>query len=261
MARDLKDELLRLLREDVDVRAAVASIITSHYVVEELKALREDMKHGFDSFSAELKALREDFNRHEEAIKSLGEDLKALREDFNRHEEESAKRFKAFEEEMRKLREDFNRHEEEEAKRFRAFEEQMTKLREDFNKLSHWMVGVAGYRWGLASEEAFRQAVDYIAKSLGYPIAERKVLVDHDGSITGTPGREIDVNACIKDKEHLLIEVTMYAKKEDLWKLNYASKLYQRETGHKPKLLLITPHAPPEVQALAQKLDIHVLTA
>ncbi|RLG03517.1 MAG: hypothetical protein DRN61_04670 [Thaumarchaeota archaeon] len=235
MAGGLKDELLRLLREDVDVRAAVASIITSHYVVEELKALREDMKHGFDTFSAELKALREDFNRHEEAIKNLGEDLKALREDFNRHEEESAKRLKAFEEEMR-------------------------KLREDFNKLSHWMMGVAGYRWGLASEEAFRQAVDYIAKSLGYPIAERKVLVDHDGSITGTPGREIDVNACIKDKEHLLIEVTMYAKKEDLWKLNYASKLYQRETGHKPKLLLITPHAPPEVQALAQKLDIHVLT-
>ena len=235
MAGGLKDELLRLLREDVDVRAAVASIITSHYVVEELKALREDMKHGFDTFSAELKALREDFNRHEEAIKSLGEDLKALREDFNRHEEESAKWLKAFEEEMR-------------------------KLREDFNKLSHWMMGVAGYRWGLASEEAFRQAVDYIAKSLGYPIAERKVLVDHDGSITGTPGREIDVNACIKDKEHLLIEVTMYAKKEDLWKLNYASKLYQRETGHKPKLLLITPHAPPEVQALAQKLDIHVLT-
>jgi len=235
MAGGLKDELLRLLREDVDVRAAVASIITSHYVVEELKALREDMKHGFDTLSAELKALREDFNRHEEAIKSLGEDLKALREDFNRHEEESAKWLKAFEEEMR-------------------------KLREDFNKLSHWMMGVAGYRWGLASEEAFRQAVDYIAKSLGYPIAERKVLVDHDGSITGTPGREIDVNACIKDKEHLLIEVTMYAKKEDLWKLNYASKLYQRETGHKPKLLLITPHAPPEVQALAQKLDIHVLT-
>ena len=221
MAGGLKDELLRLLREDVDVRAAVASIITSHYVVEELKALREDMKHGFDTFSAELKALREDFNRHEEAIKNLGEDLKALREDFNRHEEESAKRLKAFEEEMR-------------------------KLREDFNKLSHWMMGVAGYRWGLASEEAFRQAVDYIAKSLGYPIAERKVLVDHDGSITGTPGREIDVNACIKDKEHLLIEVTMYAKKEDLWKLNYASKLYQRETGHKPKLLLITPTRRPK---------------
>jgi len=211
MAEGVREELLRLLREDDEVRAAVASIIASHNVVEELKALREDMKHGFDLFSSELKALREDFNKHEEALRRHEQELKALREDFN--------------------------------------------------KLSHWMIGVAGYRWGMATEEAFRQAVDYIAKSLGYPTVERKVLLDRDGSITGAPGREIDVNVCVKDGEHFLIEVTMYAKKEDLWKLSYASKLYQRETGHKPRPLLITPYAPPEVAVLAQKLGIQVITA
>ena len=73
------------------------------------------------------------------------------------------------------MREDFNRHEVEEARRFEAVEdhlkhhgEELKKLGEDFNKLSHWMIGVAGYRWGMASEKAFREAVDYVARSLGY---------------------------------------------------------------------------------------------
>jgi len=193
----VKELLLKLLREDLSVRAALASIVSEHLVLTELKALRED----------------------------------------------------------------FNRHEAENAKRFKAFEEQMAKLREDFNYLSHWLVGIAGYRWGMASEEAFRQAVDYIAKSLGYPIAERRVLIDRDGSVTGIPGREVDVNVCVKDGVHLLIEVTMSAKREDLWKLAYAARLYEKETGVKPSLVLISPYVPAEVHALAQRLGVVLATA
>ena len=66
---------------------------------------------------------------------------------------------------------------------------------------------------------------------------------------------------CVKDQQHFLVEVTMYVKKEDLWKLTYASKLYELETSHKPKLLLVTTYAPPEVQALAQKLGVTILSA
>jgi hypothetical protein len=245
--RELREELLKLLREEPSVRSELIAILYEHPVLMELKRLRED------------------FNRHEEEnskrFHAVEEELKRLREDFNRHEEENSKRFHAVEEELKRLREDFNRHEEENSKRFHAVEEELKRLREDFMKLSHWMVGIAGYRWGMASEASFREAVDYIARGLGYPIVGRRLLVDRDGSVTGFPGREVEVNVCVKDGRHMLVEVTMYAKREDLWTLAYASRIYEREVGVRPELILVTPFISPSDMELAEKLDVKVISA
>ena len=163
--------------------------------------------------------------------------------------------------ELRRLREDFNRHEEENSKRFHAVEEELRRLREDFNRLSYWVVGIAGYRWGMASEAAFREAVDYIAKSLGYHVVGRRLLVDRDGSVTGFPGRELEVNVCVKDGRHMLVEVTMYAKREDLWTLAYASRIYEREVGVKPELILVAPFISPSDRELAERVGVKVISA
>jgi len=81
--RNLKSEILRLLKEDEEFRYAVAGLI----------GLEEILKR-LDRHEAQLVKLREDMNK-------LREDMNRLREDMNRG-------FKRYDKELTRLREDMN---------------------------------------------------------------------------------------------------------------------------------------------------------
>jgi hypothetical protein len=117
----VKEEFLRLLKEDEEFRLAAASLLG---YIELIKRLDENEKR-IDSTLAEIKKLREDFNR----------EMHNLREDFNR--------------EVQKLREDFNRE-------MHNLREEQIKMREEFNRLEHRfevILGRMGRRWGVDLEK------------------------------------------------------------------------------------------------------------
>ncbi|HEW89724.1 MAG TPA: hypothetical protein ENG43_00090, partial [Candidatus Bathyarchaeota archaeon] len=68
--RELKSEILRLLKEDEEFRYAVAGLIGLEEVLRrldrheaELVRLREDLNRGFERHDRELAKLREDMSR------------------------------------------------------------------------------------------------------------------------------------------------------------------------------------------------------
>ncbi len=238
---DLKRKILRLLKEDEEFRLAVAGLI------------------GLDTLLTELRKLREDHNK--------------LREDFNkfvkieeRRWEEAYRRFEAIEEEIRKLREDLNK-----------LREDHNKLREDFNKayvdlskraealerayldLSR-RLDALGARWGVISEEAFREGMrGVLEKVLGVAKVGRWVYYDSSGAIYGKPS-VIEVDVVVKDGEHVLVEVKSSISRGDIYEFWRIAELYRKVTGAAPRLVVVSPYVDSKARELAESLGIEVYT-
>jgi hypothetical protein len=206
-----------------------------------------------------LKKLREDFltfvniqeKRWEENIKRWEENNRRWEEN-NRRWEEAYKRFESLENELKKLREETN------------------KLREDFNKLYESVMRrmdsferrlqALGARWGIESEEAFRNAMKGVVEELlGVAKVEKWVYFDEKGEVLGYPS-QIEVDITIKDNAHILIEVKASASDADISKLWRIGKLYEKVTGVKPKLIMVTPFIDEDGIETAKILGVEVYT-
>jgi hypothetical protein len=127
----LKEEFISLLEKDREFRYAVAGLL----------GLEEILKR---------------LDRHEEELVKLREEQIKLREEQMRLREDMIAGFKRHDEELAKLREDIN------------------QLREDMNEgfaLVERHILALGARWGLISEEAFREGIkQLIQKEFGYDV-------------------------------------------------------------------------------------------
>ncbi|RLI31891.1 hypothetical protein DRO51_02995, partial [Candidatus Bathyarchaeota archaeon] len=179
----LKDEFLALLERDKEFRYAVAGFL----------GLEEILKR-LDKHEEQLVKLREDFNRKcEEDSKrflSIESEIAKLREDLNKLREDMVTGFKRHDEEIAKLREDmvigFKRHDEE-----------IAKLREDMVRgfeLVERHISAIGARWGIMSEEAFREGLKGLLEKEFKLKVERWTGFDGEGLVYGYPCQvEVDV--------------------------------------------------------------------
>jgi hypothetical protein len=263
---------------------------------QEIAKLREDMLKGFERHDLELARLREDmvkgFERHDREIERLTEELTKLREDmvrgFERHDAELAKlredMVKGFErhdreiqrltEEMNKLREDmimgFERHDrelerlrEDMIKGFERHDMEIARLREDMMKGFDAMnrrISALGARWGLESEEAFREGLrGILEKELGLKV-ERWSAFDETGSVFGHPS-QVEVDVAVSDGKVMLIEVSSHVKHADVTALVKKAELYERITGRRPdRLIVVTPFVEERAMEAALKLGVEIYT-
>jgi len=252
---DLKREILRLLREDEEFRLAVAGLL------------------GLDAILLELKRLREDFNRFAELEEKRWEENRRRWEESERRWEENERRWRESEkrwEENAKRWEENNRKWEEAYKRFEAIEEELRKLREDHNKLREDFnrayadlsrrLDALGARWGIVSEEAFREGMKgVVEKVLGVAKVEKWVYYDSSGEVYGKPG-VIEVDMVIKDGEHVLIEVKSSISRGDVYEFWRISELYKKVTGSIPRLVMVSPYVDGKARELAESLGIEIYT-
>jgi len=236
--RELKSEILRLLKEDEEFRYAVAGLIGLEEVLRrldrheaELVRLREDMNRGFERHDRELARLREDMNK-------LREDLNRLREDMNRG-------FQRYDEELARLREDLN------------------KLRDDMNRgfqLLRRHIDALGARWGILAEEAFREGLrGILSEELGLEV-ERWVSYDEKGLVYGRPST-VEVDVAIKDGRIVLVEVSSHVRASDVAAFVRKAELYARKTGRRPdRLVMVTPFAEEAALGLARELGVEIYT-
>jgi len=231
---ELKTKILRMLREDEEFRYAVAGILGLEEIIRRLE------KHD-EKFNEILERL----DRHEEELKKLREDMNRLREDMN------------------KLREDmilgFKRHDE----ILERHEREIIKLREDMNKgfkLLSRHIDALGARWGIMSEEAFREGLrGLLERELGFKI-EKWTIYDQSGKVYGYPS-VIDIDIILKDEKTILVEVSSHIKKSDIIIFKKKAELYEEKTGRKPdKLLIVTPYIDEEALKASEKMEIEVYT-
>ncbi|PSN88403.1 hypothetical protein B9Q00_05520 [Candidatus Marsarchaeota G1 archaeon OSP_C] len=226
----VKEEFLRLLKEDEEFRLAAASLLG---YIELIKRLDENEKR-IDSTLAEIKKLREDFNR----------EMHNLREDFNR--------------EVQKLREDFNRE-------MHNLREEQIKMREEFNRLEHRfevILGRMGRRWGVDLEKTMLGTFKEVLEKEGIEIGkvESFSYTDYDGSITGLKGRRVQVDILVKNGKLTLIEVKSFPEFEDVDHLRdvvgYVEKILKRSVD---QVYLVAVNIDRETLNRAKELGFKVI--
>ncbi|MEM4054431.1 MAG: DUF3782 domain-containing protein [Desulfurococcaceae archaeon] len=278
---ELKAKLFTLLREDVEFRYAVAGLLGLEEILRrldrheaELVRLREDFNRMREDFNrkaeedskrfaaieAEIARLREDmiagFKRHDEEFARVWSEIARLREDmiagFKRHDELFEKHWQ----EISKLREDmmagFKRHDEELAK-LRA------DMMEGFNLLKRH-IDALGARWGLLSEQAFKEGLrSLVEKEFGFKV-EKWVKWDSEGYVHGHPS-DVDIDIAVHDGKIILIEIKSHVGRSDVSTFKRKAEFYERVEGRKPdKLLMITPYADENALETAKQLQIEVYT-
>jgi len=177
-------------------------------------------------------------DRHEEELVKLREDMNRLREDMNRGFARHDKIFEKHWNEIKKLREDMNR----------GFE------------LLKRHIDALGARWGIMSEEAFREGIKgLIEREFGYRV-EKWVKYDKEGYVFGYPS-QVEIDVAIHDDKIILIEIKSYVRASDAYIFKRKSELYEKIEGKKPdKLIIITPYIEDKAVEIASRSNIEVYT-
>ena len=243
---ELKSRILTLLGEDREFRMSVAGLVGFKEVLERL----EEHDCRFDEILGRL----------EEHDRKFDEILGRLEEHSRRFEEHDRK----FEKILATLEEHSRRFEEHD----RKFEGILLTLKEHskrFDEHGRMLKGLdlkieaLGSKWGIFSEQSFREGMKSIVEQYFGGEVERWITNDEEGTVFGHPSK-VEVDLIVKDGEHILVEIKSSIHKSDVSKLFREGRLYEKEKGVKPKLVIISPFVEEDAKEEAELQDIPLFT-
>ena len=276
MSAKLKEEIFKLLKEDLEFRYAVAGLIGLEEILrrldsheeairklwEEVARLREDMAKSFERqdrrmsrFEEEIVKLREDmvkgFERHDRILEKHSAEIAKLREDMLKGFERHDRILEKHSMEIARLREDmlegFRRHDE----LLKRHGDELARLRRHLDAL--------GARWGLMSEEAFREGLRAVLGETGIRV-ERWEYFDGEGYVHGYPS-VVEVDVAVVDGQPVLVEVKSHVRRSDVYELKRKAELYERVTGRKPtRLMVVSPYIEDGALEACKRLGVEPYT-
>ena len=220
----LKEEFLKLLREDVEFRYAVIGIIGLEEVIRRI-----------DKNTEAILNLQEQVVKHSEVIRALQEQVKTLQGQVV----ESTKA-------ILRLQEQVARHSEAILSLQRSIEKMVSSIQ------------AIGTRYGVFTEEAFRESIKYLIGDLlkEYKV-EKWIYYDEKGVVYGHPAI-VEVDVLIKDREHILVGYKASTDRADVAELYRIGKLYEEVKGIRPRLLIVSPGIRKRAKELADELGIEL---
>ena len=223
LSAEIKQRLLRLLREDEEFRYAVAGMIGLDEI------LRRQEVHD-EKFAEIVKRL----DTHDQKFAEIIKRLEVHDEKFA----EIVKRLDTHEEELVKLREDMHRG-------FERMDRHLTAL---------------GARWGLMAEEAFREGLrGLIEKEFGYKV-QKWVKFDEKGFVFSYPS-QIEIDVALSDEKTILVEIKSQTTAPDVYMLKRKAEFYEKSEKRKPsKIIIVTPYAEEKALEAAKHLGIEIYT-
>ncbi|HXG22548.1 MAG TPA: DUF3782 domain-containing protein, partial [Methylomirabilota bacterium] len=134
-------------------------------------------------------------------------------------------------------------------------EGELDKFRHTFNM----QIGGLGARWGLQTEEAFRQGIRTILAEVGFT-TERFLDVDTAGEVFGAP-EQIELDIVIKNGKVLVIEIKSSLDRGAVYQFIRKVGFYARKTGRQvDRKLIITPYADARAQNVSNQLGVEICT-
>ncbi|MEZ0320055.1 MAG: DUF3782 domain-containing protein [Pyrobaculum sp.] len=263
------EELVDILLKSPRAKARLASELASVIAVPLNVATKEDV----EKITQELKkfATREDVEKiasrlgdfvtkedFEKLVSMLGqfatkEDLKqfATKEDLKQFATKEDLKMFATKEDLRQFAT------KEDLKIFATKED----LAREVKRLEN-VITALGARWGVMSEEAFREGLREILKDAGW-VAVREVLRDEVGLVHGEPG-DVEYDVVVKDGAVILLELTSAVKRGDVAIVDKKRELYERVKGVKvAAVYIVTPFIhdkqPEKVVEMAEKRGIKIV--
>ncbi|NAZ13009.1 MAG: DUF3782 domain-containing protein [Desulfurococcales archaeon] len=112
---------------------------------------------------------------------------------------------------------------------------------DEVKKLIEMRLMSIGSRWGLINEEAVREGIRDLLRSVGYSV-EKWIWFDSTGYVYGHPST-IDLDIVIKDSLVIAIEITSSIKRGEPLYLKKKVELYEKVCGRKAsKIMMIAPY-------------------
>ena len=214
----VRRELPGWLRQDSDFRAWVLEITRDAY------ASRTETQDWFHEILDELRRDREE--------------QRAKWDDQNRKWEEQNRKWDLFQAETR---EEFRRVHE--AQAIQAAKVERT-------------IGALGARWGIQSEQAFRNALaGILEQSFGVEVLNINEY-DDEGTVFGRP-EQIELDVIIKNGLLIICELKSSIDKAGMYSFERKARFYERRHQRQAsRLIVISPMIDPRARPVAEKLGI-----
>jgi hypothetical protein len=120
-------------------------------------------------------------------------------------------------------------------------------------------IGGLGARWGLQTEEAFRQGMRAILQEVGFT-TERFLAYDAEAEVFGHPD-QVELDVVIKNGKVIVVEIKFALDRENTYLFDRKVAFYTRKTDRRvDRKLIITPYADSRAKDVGLRLGVEICT-
>lgn len=246
----IANEFPRLITQNPEIRYELIGVMSETFakkeditaILNELRQMREESEQQRVEFRQEMQALREE---SEQQWTEFRQEMQVLREESNRLRGESEKQWTEFRQEMKALRGDIS--------------VLRTYTDDGLRQFNHTVQGL-GARWGLQSEEAFRNGLAAIlTDELGFQV-EKYEGYDDSGSVFGQP-EQVEMDVIVRNSSVIAVEIKSSVSRGDLALFQRKVAFFeQTENVTVNRRFFISPFVDPNAVGLAARMGIELYT-
>ena len=154
-----------------------------------------------------------------------------------------------------------NRKWEDQNRKWEANQEELRRLHEEIMaqaKKYDRSIGALGARWGLQSENAFRDALaGILEENFGVQVV-RVTDYDDEGEVFGRPD-QVELDVIIKNGLLLICELKSSIDKAGMYVFERKARFYEKRHGRQAsRLIVISPMIDARVRKVAERLGIEM---
>ncbi len=255
-------ELPAILEEDPEIHRYFLQISRRHFadktqtedrfdrVMEELRRDREEQSRKWDEQKQEWKANQQVINEILADIRMLSKKHDNTIEELRRDREEQSRKW----DEQKQKGDEQN-------KKWEANQQVINEMLAEIQTLSKKhdsTIGALGSRWGLHTEQAFRNALKGILEKFAGVEVSNVTEYDDTGVVFGHPD-QIELDIIIKNGLLIIVEIKSSMSKPDMCiferKVRFYEELHHRKAS---EMIVISPMVAPNAIPVAEKLGIRI---
>jgi hypothetical protein len=239
----------------VEVRLPIARLVDA--LKEEFTVKRTD----FEELKTVVRELAQAQQRTEIRMEELVQAQKELAEAQKRTEsrvEELAEAQQQTQTELRELAQ-AQKHTDESVRELAQAQKRTEDALAAFSRTFAVQTGGLGARWGLQTEEAFRQGMRAILQEVGFT-TERFLDYDTQGEVFGYP-EQIELDVVMQNGKVIVVEIKSALDKGALYQFARKVEFYARKTGRQVnRKLVVTPYAENRAKEAGVQLGVEICT-
>jgi hypothetical protein len=232
-----------------------------------LKAAQDEARRTWDENQRALKAAQDEARRtwdeNQRALKAAQDEANRKWEEQNRKWDENQRALKAAQDEARRtwdenqralkaMQDEANRKWEEDHREIMAMIRRMEALDRKYDST----IGALGARWGLYSEQSFRNALRGILTGFFNLEVINVIEYDDTGAVFGRPD-QIELDLIIKNGLLIICEIKSSVSKADVYAFERKARWYeQRHARQADRLMIISPMIDARAREAARRLQI-----
>jgi hypothetical protein len=135
----------------------------------------------------------------------------------------------------------------------------LVEAQTQFQRTISIQIGGLGARWGMQTEEAFRQGIRTILQEVGFT-SERFLDYDVAGEVFGHPD-QVELDVVIKDGRVIVVEIKSALDSGNTYLFDRKVTFYTHKTGRQVnRKLIVTPYADSRAMEVGLRLGVEICT-